>query len=80
MTLIKERRIFVSLGFTDMRKQINGLSVIVQQSCTDGPFTGSYCIFYGRTGKILKIPYWDKYGIFSLAETIGTRLISPTEK
>jgi transposase len=59
---MKERHIFVSLGFTDMRKQINGLSVIVQQSCKDGPFTGSYYIFCGRTRKILKILYWDRTG------------------
>jgi len=62
MILRKETKIFVQLGFTDMRKQINGLSAIVQRSRPQGPFDGAYYVFCGKTKKVIKILYWDKTG------------------
>lgn len=62
MVLRKDRRIFVQLGFTDMRKQINGLSALIQAEHAAGPFEGSYYIFCGKTRKVLKILYWDRTG------------------
>lgn len=62
MVLNKERRIFVKLGFTDMRKQINGLAAMVQNQKSEGPMDGSYFIFCGKTRRLLKILYWDKTG------------------
>jgi transposase len=62
MELRKEKTVFAKLGFTDMRKQINGLSMIVQQMRPDGPFDGSYYVFCGKTRRVLKILYWDKNG------------------
>jgi transposase len=62
MELRKEGKVFVKLGFTDMRKQINGLSAIVQQLRSEGPFDGSYFVFCGKTRRVAKILYWDKTG------------------
>jgi transposase len=62
MVLRKATKIFVRLGFTDMRKQINGLSSIVQQLRPDGPFDGNYYVFCGKTRRVAKILYWDKTG------------------
>ena len=62
MELGKEKRIFVRLVFTDMRKQINGLAAIVQQLRPEGPFDGSYFVFCGKTRRVLKILYWDATG------------------
>lgn len=62
MELGKGKRIFVKLGFTDMRKQINGLAAMVQDLVPDGPFSGSYFAFCGKTRRILKIVYWDRNG------------------
>jgi len=62
MELGEERRVFVRLGFTDMRKQINGLAAIVQELKPDGPFDGSYFVFCGKTKRVLKILYWDATG------------------
>ena len=62
MILEKEKRVFVRMGFTDMRKQINGLSAIIQELKSDGPFDGSYYVFCGKTRKVIKIVYWDKNG------------------
>ena len=47
MVLRKDRRLFVQLGFTDMRKQINGLSALIHSEHAAGPFEGSYYIFCG---------------------------------
>ena len=55
MVLKKECRVFVRLGFTDMRKQINGLSTLVQELRPEGPFDGSYYVFCGKTRKVVKI-------------------------
>ncbi|MDR2435196.1 MAG: hypothetical protein LBD47_11625 [Treponema sp.] len=38
MVMRKEPRIFVRTGFTDMRKQINGLSAMVRELRPEGPF------------------------------------------
>jgi transposase len=62
MNLSKGKRIFVKLGFTDMRKQINGLSALVQELRPDGPFDGSYFVFCGKTRRVVKIIYWDSNG------------------
>ena len=62
MVIAKDRRIFVRLGFTDMRKQINGLSVIVQELRPEGPFDGSYYVFCGKTRRVIKVLYWDTNG------------------
>ncbi len=62
MVLRKETRIFVQLGFTDMRKQINGLSAIVQRARPQGTFDGAYYVFCGKTKKVIKILYWDRTG------------------
>jgi len=56
------RRVFVRLGFTDMRKQINGLSALVQELRPEGPFDGSYYIFCGKTRRVAKVLYWDQTG------------------
>ena len=62
MHIAKDKRIFVRLGFTDMRKQINGLAAIVQELRPEGPFDGSYFVFCGKTKRIAKILYWDDTG------------------
>jgi transposase len=62
MILAKEKKVFVKLGFTDMRKQINGLSTIVQELKPEGPFDGSYYVFCGKTRLVIKILYWDING------------------
>lgn len=62
MVLSKDKRVFVKLGFTDMRKQINGLSAIVQELRPEGPFDGSYYVFCGKTRRVIKVIYWDANG------------------
>ena len=54
--------IYVKPGRTDMRKQINGLSVIVQEELKMDPFCGSLFLFCNKNRRLLKALYWDRNG------------------
>jgi len=54
--------IYVRPGKTDMRKQINGLSAIVQEEMELDLFSPSLFLFCNRERRILKAIYWDKNG------------------
>ena len=55
-------KVFVKPGPTDMRKQINGLSMIVSEDLEMDPFEGNLFLFGNRFRRILKIIYWDRNG------------------
>ena len=55
-------RIFVKPGPTDMRKQINGLSIIIEEDLDMDPFEGNLFMFCNKKKRILKILYWDRNG------------------
>ena len=55
-------KIFVRPGATDFRKQINGLSVIVQEELSCDVFSGSLFLFSNRRRTHLKALYWDRTG------------------
>ena len=57
-----EARIFVRPGATDMRKQINGLALIVQEQMQMSPFDPTLFVFYNAQQRILKALYWDRTG------------------
>jgi len=45
-----------------MRKQINGLAAIIQESLGRDPLDGSLYMFLGKDKKRLKAIYWDRNG------------------
>jgi len=55
-------RFFIRPGITDLRKAINGLTVLVQNEMKNDPFAKSLYLFCNRQRKLLKIVYWDKNG------------------
>jgi transposase len=59
---IKSLRIFLKPDSTDMRKQINGLSIITQEVIEQDPFSGNLFMFCNKSRTILKILYWDRNG------------------
>lgn len=58
----RARRVYLALGSTDMRKAINGLSVLVEQAMGLDPFCGDLFVFCNRRCNIIKILYWDENG------------------
>ena len=55
-------QVYVKPGGTDMRKAINGLSIIAQQEMELDPLSGSLFLFCNRTRRLLKALYWDRNG------------------
>ena len=55
-------RVYLAMGHTDMRKAINGLSVLVESGMQLDPFSGNLFVFTNRRRNILKILYWDRNG------------------
>jgi transposase len=57
-----DSRVYLAIGVTDMRKQINGLSILVEQHLSLNPFSGDLFVFCNRRRNMIKILYWDKNG------------------
>jgi hypothetical protein len=64
-------RIFVRPGNTDMRKQIDGLAVLVRDSLGCDLFDGSLYLFAGMGGRRLKILYWDRNGFWAIPSEVA---------
>ena len=70
-------RVYLALGSTDLRKAINGLSVLVEQAMGLDPFCGDLFVFCNRRQNIIKIlssNTWT-YGMSS-----ANRLHAPTAR
>lgn len=55
-------RVFVRPGPTDLRKQVEGLAVLVEQELALSPFQDAVFLFCNRERRILKALYWDRNG------------------
>ena len=55
-------RFYFALGATDMRKSIDGLSILVSQQLTLDLFAGHLFGFCNRSRTIIKLLYWDRNG------------------
>lgn len=58
------KAVYLCCGHTDMRKSINGLMGIVQDSFTLDPFSGALFAFCNRNRDRLKILEWDGDGFW----------------
>ena len=59
---LKEYQFYLKPGITDMRKAIGGLTLLIQNEMKLSPFSKCMFLFCNRTGKNMKIVYWDKNG------------------
>lgn len=59
---IRTSKVFLALGITDMRKSINGLSLLVENGGLGDLFSGSLFVFCNRNQTIIKILYWHVNG------------------
>ncbi len=55
-------KIYLAMGVTDMRKSINGLSILVSEQMELDPFSGHLFVFCNRKQNMLKILYWEDNG------------------
>ena len=55
-------KVYLVLGKTDMRKAVNGLSIMISEHIGKDPFSGHLFVFCNRRRNILKILYWDRNG------------------
>ena len=57
-----DTRVYLALGATDMRKAINGLSILVADRLERDAFSGHLFVFCNRARTIVKILYWERNG------------------
>lgn len=57
-----DTKVYIALGATDMRKSINGLSLLVEEQFDLDLFSGSLFAFCNRKRDIVKILYWAENG------------------
>lgn len=55
-------KVYLVLGYTDMRKAVNGLSLVVSEHIRLDPLSGHLFVFCNRGKDILKVLYWDRNG------------------
>ena len=55
-------RVYIATGATDMRKSINGLSILAAEQLNLDPLSGHLFAFCNRKQDIIKILYWDRNG------------------
>ncbi len=55
-------RVYIATGVTDMRKSINGLSILIADQLELDPLSGHLFAFCNRKRDIIKILYWDRNG------------------
>lgn len=56
-------KVHLALGYTDMRKGLDGLAALVQEHLKKDPFSGHLFGFRGKKASTLKILFWDGNGL-----------------
>jgi transposase len=62
MILPSSTRVYLVLGSTDLRKAINGLSLLVTDIPEMDVFSGQLFVFCNKSRMLIKILYWDRNG------------------
>ena len=62
--MISPTQVYLVTGVTDMRKSINGLSIIVADELELDPLSKAWFVFCNRGRDKLKILFWDTNGFW----------------
>jgi transposase len=64
LSLETVRHVYLAPGFTDMRKSIDGLAILVSAVFHLDPFSESWFVFSNRDRDKVKILHWDHNGFW----------------
>ncbi len=70
IALQSDVRVYLACGYTDMRKGMQGLAMLVQQVLAEDPFNGALYAFRGRGGNLLKLVWHDGIGLCMLTKRL----------
>lgn len=59
-----DKPVYICCGYTDMRKSINGLMTLVQESFSLDPFADALFVFCNKSRDRLKVLEWDGDGFW----------------
>ena len=63
-------RVWLAVGRTDMRRGMNGLALLVQETLKRDPHAGDLFVFRGRRGDLIKIIWHDGLGMSLYAKRL----------
>ena len=63
-------KVHLAVGITDMRKGMDGLAALIQETLHKDPFSGHLFCFRGRKASMLKILFWDGTGLCLFSKRI----------
>ena len=66
-------KIYLCTGQTDMRKGVNGLSILAQSVISDNLETGALFVFRGKRADKVKILWWDGQGFCLFSNILGIK-------
>ena len=75
--------IHVACGATDLRKNVDGLTILIKQSFNLDPFSNSLFLFCNRQRNRMKAVLWDKNGFVMLYKRLdgaGARFKWPADE
>jgi transposase len=64
-------KVHLALGYTDMRKGMDGLAMLVQGTLKKDPFCGHLFAIRGKRAQIVKILFWDGNGLCLFTKRLG---------
>lgn len=64
LNINKVKSVYIAPGATDLRKSINGLSLMITDSFELAPFSNSLFVFCNRDRTRLKILHWEFNGFW----------------
>jgi len=64
--IAKAQKIFIAVGYSDLRRGIDGFASLVQNTFHMNPQTNALFIFCGRRSDRIKALYWDTDGYILL--------------
>lgn len=75
-------KVYLYAEIVDMRKAINGLSMLVEQELELDPMTEALFVFCNRSGDKIKLLYWERNGFvlwYKRLEKQRFKWLSPSE-